>query len=96
MESVTSFKKSCYAVSKAIKRIGTFMPCARCGKIVRRYPSQRAQAKRVFCSKTCKVLYYQALNKPANQRAFGVSLPIAQALVFGGDPWVLSKKEAAL
>jgi hypothetical protein len=63
--------------------------------MVRRFESQRLQAKMIFCSRKCKVLYYQGLIKPVNQSAFGVSLTIAKAFASGIDPWAISKLEAA-
>jgi endogenous inhibitor of DNA gyrase (YacG/DUF329 family) len=73
------------------------LPCAWCGKIVKRFPSQRAQAKRIFCCRKCKAVYYQGLHewRNYNQRAFGVSLLIAESMLLQVDPWSLAEKGVA-
>jgi hypothetical protein len=91
--ALDDFKRSCKTASKRLKRLGLYIPCAQCGKLVKRYPSQRAQAKLIFCSRSHKVLYYQGLQKPAIQHALGVSPLIAKALALETDPWSLSKHE---
>lgn len=96
MESFHEFKKSVDAVSRSIKRVNLYVPCAFCGKFVKRYPSQRAQSKMIFCSKNHRAVYYQGLHKSVNQRAFGVSLLVSKSLSLGVDPWTLSKREVSL
>lgn len=97
---VADFKRSVNFVSRAIKRIDSFVPCHFCGRRVRRYPAQIAQARNIFCSVLHKNLYYQGLSKGVNQKAFGVSKLVAEALVSGVDPWTLrqwvSKKGEAV
>lgn len=94
VQSVSDFKRSINQVSKGIKRVNSFVPCAVCGKLVRRYPSQRDQAKRIFCSRKHMTFYYQGLHEWSNynQHAFGVSLAIAESMLLGVDPWSLSEK----
>jgi endogenous inhibitor of DNA gyrase (YacG/DUF329 family) len=96
-QSVADFKRSVQAASKAVKRINTYVPCVNCGKYVKRYLSQRVQAKRSFCSRKCKAVYYQGLHKWSNynQHAFGVSLVIAESMLLQVDPWSLAEKGAA-
>lgn len=98
VQSVADFKHSVVAVSKAVKRINTYVPCVNCGKYVKRYLSQRVQAKRIFCCRKCKVVYYQGLHEWSNynQHAFGVSLIIAESMFLGVDPWTLSKRRLFL
>lgn len=92
--ALDEFKQSCKTASKHIKRVGLYVPCANCGKFVKRYPSQRAQAKLNFCSRRCTAVYYQHLHKPAIQHAFGISLHIARAIALETDPWSLVHPEA--
>jgi hypothetical protein len=74
--SIQDFKASCNAVSKASRRINSYVPCERCGKVVRRFESQRVQAKHLFCSVACKTKYYQNRHKPVyNQHGFGIVHP---------------------
>jgi endogenous inhibitor of DNA gyrase (YacG/DUF329 family) len=96
VQTVADFKRSVLAVSKAVKRINTYVPCVNCGKYVKRYLSQRVQAHHSFCCRKCKVVYYQGLHEWSNyhQHAFGVSLVVAESLLCGVDPWMLSKREA--
>jgi hypothetical protein len=91
-QSFYDFKRSLNVVSRAAKRIDSFVPCAYCFKMVRRYPSQVLPAKLTFCCRYHRVLYYQGLHKPVyNQHAFGVSFVVAKAIVSGVDPWTVAK-----
>lgn len=96
MESVAEFKKSCFCVSKAFKRINLYVTCAFCGNLVIRFPSQR-KSKLNFCCRSHAASYYNAQRKLTqktqfncfsrwHQSAFYVNLTIARALVTGVYP----------
>lgn len=97
-----AFKQSCNQVSRAFTRIGRYVPCEICGKMVKRFPSQLDQAKHIYCSLNCKQIHYvKAYQEKKNcyenaklPHSIGISFLAGKALITGVDPWTLAAKGA--